>query len=153
MPGGNDYDGFRGMKQEAQQLDFWLGEWDVTWDGGRGTNRIERILNGRIIQENFDGGISMPFRGMSVSAYNTKIGAWQQTWVDTEGTYWHFTGDHQGDRMIFATDDVADGEPIKLRMVFYNIETDQFDWDWEKSGDGGKTWELRWRIHYTRRGT
>lgn len=43
-------------------LDFWLGEWDLAWgdagDGsptGRGTNRIERTVGGRVIQETFEG--------------------------------------------------------------------------------------------------
>lgn len=36
------------------QFDFWLGEWNVTWgEDGKGTNHIERILEGKIIQENF----------------------------------------------------------------------------------------------------
>ena len=138
---------------EYHQLDFWLGEWDVSWgDGQQGTNRVDRILDGRVIWENFDGGPAMPFRGMSVSAYNPKIGLWQQTWVDTEGTYWHFIGEFRDGRMIFATDDIADGKPVKLRMVFYNIQPDELDWDWERSDDGGETWELRWKIHYRRKG-
>lgn len=25
------------------------------------------------------------------------------------------------------------------------------DWDWERSEDGGQTWQLLWRIHYQSR--
>lgn len=36
------------------QFDFWLGEWDVTWgEDGKGTNHIIRIMDDKIIQENF----------------------------------------------------------------------------------------------------
>ena len=36
------------------QFDFWLGEWDVTWDeDGKGKNHILRIMDDKIIQENF----------------------------------------------------------------------------------------------------
>ena len=50
------------------QFDFWLGEWDVTWgEDGKGTNHILRILNDKIIQENFS---APDLQGMSVSSYN-----------------------------------------------------------------------------------
>jgi hypothetical protein len=28
---------------------------------------------------------------------------------------------------------------------------DEFDWSWEASKDGGKTWNVVWPIHYKRR--
>ena len=42
--------------EPENQFDFWLGEWEVRWnEDGVGTNRVERILDGKIIQENFNG--------------------------------------------------------------------------------------------------
>jgi hypothetical protein len=35
-------------------------------------------------------------------------------------------------------------------MVFYDIKKDSFTWDWEGTQDGGETWNLLWRINYTR---
>ena len=33
---------------EASQLDFWVGDWDVSWgEGEKGTNQVVRILGGR----------------------------------------------------------------------------------------------------------
>ena len=134
-----------------QQLDFWLGEWDVSWgDGQHGTNYITRLLDNRVIQENFDGNPAMPFQGTSLSVYSPKLGQWQQTWVDSEGNYWHFLGGGEGNEMVLVTDDVIEGRPVKLRMVFYNIARDELDWRWERSDDGGATWELKWQIHYRR---
>jgi len=26
-----------------------------------------------------------------------------------------------------------------------------FDWNWERSDDGGATWQVNWNIHYTRK--
>jgi hypothetical protein len=41
--------------QPETQFDFWLGKWDCTWEeDGQGSNRIEHILDGKIIQENFE---------------------------------------------------------------------------------------------------
>ena len=75
---------------ETLQFDFWLGEWDVAWgDDQHGSNHIVRILDGAVIQENFDASPVMPFRGMSLSVYNPRRQKWQQTWTDTGGNYWH----------------------------------------------------------------
>ena len=53
--------------------------------------------------------------------------------------------------MILAAGDVVEGQPVKLRMIFYNIDQDELDWRWERSDDGGQTWQLKWHIHYRRR--
>jgi len=37
-------------------------------------------------------------------------------------------------------------------MIFYDIEHDQLDWRWERSDDGGQTWQVKWQIHYRRKG-
>jgi len=135
-----------------EQLDFWLGEWDVSWDDDQhGRNTITRILDSRVIQEQFDGAPSADLRGMSLSVYSPRLGQWRQTWVDNEGNYWDFRGGVQGDDMILATDDVIDGRAVKLRMVFYNIERHELDWRWERSDDNGRTWQLQWQIHYQRK--
>ncbi len=134
-----------------RDLDFWLGRWTVTWgDGLSATNHVETILDGAVIRENFDGRPGADFIGASSSVYSPHLGLWRQTWVDSHGSYWAFTGGPQGDRFVFATDDQRDGRAIMLRMVFYNIAADSLDWDWERSDDAGATWTLQWRLHYTR---
>lgn len=135
-----------------QQLDFWLGTWDVTWgDEERGSNLVRRVLNGQVIQEDFDGSPSIAFRGRSVSVYRPQHQEWQQTWVDTEGNYWHFRGGWQGDHFVFAADDIVEGHPVMYRMIFRNIAQDSLDWVWERSDDGGERWEVKWAIRYQRR--
>jgi hypothetical protein len=145
----NDHDKLEQMKQ----FDFWLGEWGVAWgEDQHGTNRVVRILDGAVIQENFDGAPAIDFKGMSLSVYNPREKLWQQTWVDSQGNFWNFIGEFKDGQMVLGTDDVSDGKPVKLRMCFYNIQENELDWDWERSDDGGQTWQLRWRIHYTRKG-
>ena len=132
------------------QLDFWLGNWEVRWgEDQRGSNHVLRILDGKAIQENFSGSPAMEFLGMSISVY-TRHGKWQQTWADSQGSYWHFTGEVTPDTFIFATEDVINGEPVLLRMVFFNIEDDALDWRWERSTDGGETWTVTWQLKYFR---
>jgi len=143
---------------EQKQLDFWVGEWDLTWPGNNpgetahGTNSIRRILDGCVVEENFSGGDAMPLRGRSVSIFDVRAGKWKQTWVDNEGGYLDFAGEFRDGKMILAREATRpDGSQGLQRMVFKNISPDEFDWSWEGSKDGGKTWTVVWPIHYKRR--
>ncbi len=137
---------------EFAQFDFWIGQWDLTWaDSSRGTSTITKEYGGCVIIEKFDGSPSMPFKGMSVSTFNTKIEKWQQTWVDNSGGYLEFAGEFSHGKMILSRETIVDGERLWQRMVWYNISENSLDWSWEKSSDGGRNWEIAWQIHYTRR--
>ena len=134
-----------------RQLDFWVGTWDLTWEGDKkGTNKISRELGDCVILENFNGGDSMTLRGMSVSTYNPGTGKWYQTWVDNDGTYLDFVGGMQGDKMILSRSVTREGKTLKQRMVFHDIKPDSLTWDWQRSTDQGKTWENLWTIQYQR---
>ena len=142
---------------EQKELDFWVGEWDLTWPGqnkgdvDHGTNSIRRIMDGCVVQENFSGGASMHLRGTSVSTFDLKSRHWKQTWVDNEGGYLDFVGDFKDGKMILEREAVRNGKKIVQRMVWKNITPNEFDWSWEASQDGGKTWQVNWPIHYKRR--
>ncbi len=134
------------------QFNFWLGEWDVRWnEDGAGTNHIERIPDGKIIQENFNAAPSAELHGLSFSAYDSERELWCQTWVDNSGSYFDFTGKFEEGKMVLSRDAIVRGERCKQRMVWYDIEPDQFDWNWERSDDDGQTWRVLWKIKYTRK--
>lgn len=136
---------------EARQLDFWLGDWDLTWQGGHGTNKITRILDGCVIQESFrmvEGGNLV---GHSVSSYDPRTKLWKQTWVDNTGTYLDFEGEFDGETMTLGREFTRGGQTVKQRMVFRDITEDAFTWDWQSSTDGGQTWKTNWQIAYKRR--
>ena len=142
---------------QQRQFDFWVGSWTLTWPGEKpgetvhGTNRIVRILDGCVVQENFDGGSDMHLRGTSVTTFDARSGKWKQTWVDNEGGYLDFVGEWKDGQMILAREGVRpDGAKILQRMVWKNIRQDELDWSWEASDNGGKTWQVRWPIHYRR---
>src|SRR5690242_901772 len=109
---------------ETRQFDFWLGEWDLTWQGGRGTNSIRSILDGHVIEERFHSD-DIPLHGISLSVYGSQLGQWRQTWVDSQGSYLDLVGGWDGERMILTTSRMREGKPIVLRMVFSNIAPDQ----------------------------
>ena len=137
--------------EEARQFDFWIGEWDASWESGKGVNNISKILGGCVVFEEYDATPSSPLIGKSVSVYNSKTGNWQQTWVDNTGGYLDFVGKWQDDKMILSRSFEIEGKKTIQRMVWYNITFERFDWNWEKSVDGGKTWSVSWKIQYIRK--
>ena len=43
------------------------------------------------------------------------------------------------------------GAKFIQRMVWKNITANELDWSWEASRDGGKTWQVKWPLHYKRK--
>ena len=143
---------------QQKQLDFWVGEWDLTWPGTKegqishGTNSIKRVLDGCVVQESFSAGTSGHLRGTSVSIFDGASGKWKQTWVDNEGGYLDFTGGLADGQMFFQREaSRPDGTKTLQRMIWKNVTANELDWSWESSVDGGKTWQVQWPIHYKRK--
>ncbi len=142
---------------EAHQMDFWLGDWSAEWknaDGtiSKGTNHIINLFDdGCVIEENFDGNPGTPLIGKSFSVYDRKAKEWKQTWVDNGGAYLDFTGEFRDGKMMLSRAAFdKNGSPMMQRMIYYNISKNDFEWNWEISRDNGRTWDLKWKIHYKR---
>lgn len=131
-------------------FDFWLGEWDCTFDGGHAVNTVTREFEGKVIQERFVLDAPRRWNGMSMSVHDERTGQWRQTWVDESGNYWSFVGGLVDDDPSFGTPVPIDADNVFKRMVFANISDDSFDWRWESSPDGD-TWTVNWELAYTRR--
>ncbi len=149
------------IKQDSTLFDFWIGEWDLTWkdpDGStaQGKNSITKILDGKVIRENFIAltGQSKGFKGESFSILDNRTGAWKQTWVDNQNSYLPFTGgsEDNGKTRFFSQEFTnKKGGLVKQKMVFRDITKERFVWDWMNSADSGKTWNTQWSINYTRK--
>jgi hypothetical protein len=139
-------------------FDFWVGEWDLTWQDndstvGKGKNIIKKILNDQVVYENFSGltGQYKGFEGKSYSMYDRLSGQWKQTWVDNQGSYLDFVGRTEGKNRIFERSFMGpNGNEVRQRMVFHDITEDRFIWDWQYSTDEGITWLTNWQIFYKR---
>ena len=115
-------------------------------------NSIKRIMDGCVVQENFASLDSTKFRGTSISAFDLNSHHWKQTWVDNQGSYLDFSGEFKDGQMILQREAVAaNGNRTLQRMVYKNITANEFDWSWESSADGGKSWQVNWPIHYKRK--
>ncbi|HNO71934.1 MAG TPA: hypothetical protein PKO16_09195 [Bacteroidia bacterium] len=145
--------------QDTAWFNFWIGDWSAYWyvkDSVKETaeNRIKRILNDKVILEEFKitSGAGIGFEGKSWSVYNGNTGQWYQTWVDNSGAYLDFIGLLDGGKRIFQREFVnKKGDVVKQRMVFKDITANTFTWDWESSLDGGKTWQNNWQLFYNRK--
>lgn len=145
---------------EARQLDFWLGEWALSWpaeqtggeagERGTGRNSITRLFDDCVIEENFTTE-DVGFRGHSVSVYDATAGLWRQTWVDSAGGYLWFTGGLVSGEMILSTEPVETDDGTRInRMVFTDIADDSLEWAWQRSTDDPTTWSDLWNISYRR---
>jgi hypothetical protein len=136
---------------EHRALDFWVGEWDVSWEGGQGSNSITKILSGCAVEENFQGGPSTNnLIGRSISTYSN--GQWRQTWVDNQNGYFTLSGGVEDDGFVLtATSPHRDG--MLRRMVFEDIEQDSFVWRWQRRSGPDAPWSDAWVIRYRRRST
>lgn len=141
---------------QRRQFDFWLGSWEVSWPAsphgaaGFGRENVQRILNNCVVQENFTEETASPARAMSVSAYIPERGQWRQTRMDNQGHYAEFSGESKNDEVVLSRDAEVDGKKVVQRVVWRNIKPMEFDWSWEQSEDGGKTWQVLWPMHFVR---
>ncbi len=143
--------------KEADQFNFWLGNWDCNGIayGAKETktpcqNNVTLELGGHVIHEHFKGGT---YLGESWSVYSPTQKVWQQTWVDSSGGYILLAGQFKDGKMALETTPKPSTPNVKTRLVYFNIEKDSFDWNYDLTLDGGKTWKLSWHLHYVRKGS
>lgn len=136
---------------EYKQFDFWVGEWDVQNNGQKaGTNRIERILDGCVLLENWTSGLGGT--GKSFNFYDASMRRWQQTWVDSTGNVLNLYGEYKDNAIRFSGETRAqNGAKTLHRLIFFNLGADRVRQLWEQSTDDGKTWNAVWDGTYTRK--
>lgn len=141
---------------DANSFDFWVGDWELTWTNQqgitkKGSNKILKILDGQVIQENFED-LQTGYKGMSLSVYNPRNKKWHQAWTDNNGGYFNFYGDFENNLKMFRTEtQEVQGQKVIKRMIFKDITKNSLSWHWETSVDGGKSWQLKWKINYKRK--
>ena len=140
---------------ESRQLDFWVGEWDLTYKSGnaegRSRNHITKTLDGCVVLEEFTGPPGTPLVGRSHSVFDRATKQWKQTWVDNTGAYLDFSGGMLPDgRMFFGREAGPEGKRFRQRMVWEDVKADSMRWLWQRSDDQGATWKTTWEIEYRR---
>jgi hypothetical protein len=140
---------------EHRQFDFWVGDWEVTQPDGTlaGTNRIEIILGGCVLQESWRSANGKSV-GHSFNLY-AGDGKWHQTWVDNNGLLLELVGGLESgpsSRMVMSqARTTPDGEKALHEISWTKLETGQVRQHWRVTTDGGQTWNDAFVGIYTRR--
>jgi hypothetical protein len=141
---------------------IFVGEWDVAWITGRGTE-AEKIVQGEWIfswinrGEAIEDVMAVPYRWESskgdpiiataVRAYDTSAGAWRGFRVQ-DGRAFHFSASRNQDRNIYET--YQDGT-LLVTWIFFNITQEGFQVTLNQTTDGGMTYSMTAEIWAKRR--
>ena len=141
------------QNEHARQLDFWLGHWHVfhpETGEKQGDNRIESLLGGCLLLENWTGARGM--RGKSMNTYDRGRGTWRQLWVADNGNVLDYTaGELRDGAMHFSGVSFSpEGDSVLQRLIFEPVAPDTVRQTFRSSTDGGSTWETTWVGIYVR---
>ena len=129
---------------EHRQFDFWIGDWEVRDPAGelQGTNRVEKILGGCVLMENWTG--ESGSHGKSFNTYSAAHGEWRQFWVADAGYILELAGGLDADgRMVLTGDSPSQkdpGETVRHEIAWTPQEDGTVRQHWRASEDGGGSW-------------
>lgn len=135
-----------------REFDFWIGEWDVTAPDGKpaGTNRIESVLGGCALLENWEG--HGGGAGKSLTLYVAADKQWNQTWVDASGNRVVLTGGLEGSRMVLRNAwKSPDGASMRSELSWTPQADGSVRQVWRQSQDDGRTYRVTFDGVYRRR--
>jgi hypothetical protein len=133
------------------QFDFWVGEWTVTAkDKVAGQNRIEKILDGCALLENWTG--ASGHSGKSLNFFDSYRNLWHQTWIDHQGMALYLDGKFADGRMTLSgkQTDPLTAVVTTHRISWTPLPTGEVRQLWDTSTDG-KTWTVQFDGLYTRK--
>ncbi len=144
---------------EFHVLDFWIGDWDVVDqnDEAQGTNRIERILGGCALIENWTNIYGN--EGKSLFYYDANFAGpgWRQVWVTEQagsrgGSYAKDMVEYDGPGVRFQGLTPGRGDTMVLnRTTLTPMENGSVRQHIEVSGDDGATWRTTFDAIYVPR--
>ena len=138
--------------QKSRQMDFWLGEWTVTYPGTSGSamSKVYVDLDKCLIVESWEGG--QGHKGENMFAYSDDDKSWHGMFADNQGRvhmfegkvvngFGEFTGPSRG----------SSGEAVLNRIKIVRVNANKAEQSWEKSTDNGATWTVEFHGEYTRK--
>lgn len=140
--------------RHAREFDFWIGEWDVyatgtdTWVGN---SIIQRISGGCAILENWTSSVS---EGKSLNFVDDSSNKWKQVWVGSYpgGKQDFYNGEYTDSAMRFTYESKnAQGNTIKGRFTFFNLDPNTVRQLNEASADQGQSWQTNYDFTYRRK--
>lgn len=137
---------------ESRQLDFWLGDWTVTYPGitSTATSTVHVSLDQCLVIEHWDGGKG--HSGENMLAYSSDDKSWHGMFADNQGRVHVFEGKvSPGSAEFYGPSRGPNGEAVLNRIRIVRLAKDKVEQSWEKSTDNGATWTINFRGEYSRR--
>lgn len=104
-----------------------------------------------------DNVLKMPegeYRGVGLRSYDPKTGQWTIWWLDSRMPSANIDppvkGSFENGVGTFYADDTLRGKSIRVRFTWSNITPTSARWEQAFSPDGGKTWEVNWKMDFRR---
>lgn len=148
-------------------FDFLVGSWRVhhrllkqrlagnhEWIEFDGTLRNWTTMEGQgNVDDTYIGKPGGAYRAVGLRGYDPKSRTWAIWWLDGRDPHVigpPVVGNFENGVGAFEGDDTFDGKPIKARFIWSNITANSAHWEQAFSPDGGRTWEVNWRMDLTR---
>lgn len=136
-----------------EQLDFWIGSWEVffTRTGElAGTNVIEKILDGCAYFEQWIG--EDGYSGTSLTFIDPFSVTWSQQWVDNAtGSQFYWNGAYENNILSFDYEaEDMNNIPVEGRMLLIRLSASGVRQLNQVSADGGENWQTLYDLTYIR---
>jgi hypothetical protein len=156
-------------RDHAHDFDFLIGKWKVhhwrlngrlvgshDWVEFDGTSEMRMTMNGMgTFDDNYVGLPSGPYWATGLRGYDPKTKTWAIWWLDARQphtldspTVGNF--DFKDGVGTFVGDTVNNGKTVLCRYTWSKITKNSAHWEQAESPDHGKTWEVNWRMDFTR---
>jgi hypothetical protein len=137
---------------ESRQLDFWLGDWTVSYPGMSATSssKVHLSLDKCLVVESWTGGTG--HTGENMFAYSSDDKSWHGMFADNEGRVHIFEGKvAQGSAEFTGPSRGPNGEAVLNRIKIVRLSDNNVKQTWEKSKDNGGTWSMEFQGDYARK--
>jgi hypothetical protein len=137
---------------ESRQLDFWIGDWTVTYPGASvpSASKVFLELDQCLLVESWDGGKG--HTGKNMFAYSSDDKSWHSMFADNEGRVHIFEGKvAPGSAEFLGPSTGPTGQAVLNRIRVVRVSPNKVEQTWEKSSDQGATWTMEFRGEYSRK--
>lgn len=126
---------------------------ETQWTDFRGTCAMVRTLDGFGNMD--DNWLDLPsgaYRAMGIRAFNPDTRQWSIWWLDARAQTIEppVRGSFENGVGTFIGEDTLRGQPIIVRFRWTDTTTPHPHWEQAFSADGGATWEVNWRMEFSR---
>src|SRR5580700_11892709 len=140
------------VNAESRQLDFWVGDWTVSYPGMSATSssKVHLSLDKCLVVESWIGGKG--HTGENMFAYSADDKSWHGMFADNQGRVHVFEGKvAQGSAEFTGPSRGPDGKEVLNRIRVVRLGENKVEQSWEKSTDKGANWTMEFKGEYSRK--